>query len=200
MGKQGKDNNEDLQISQRPGAPWWRLLFLLVSPKTGWRRLKGAGYLPEYFARALFYPLLAVLAVSHFMLLIYAPETTITKILQEAVAAFVAGFAGFFCILLLAKLFLPTNASVKIESAFGRVYIMTCLSTLSLGATIYFLVPWIGLFAFIVPLYTAYITVNGVRCLRVPDNEAVPAATVMVSLILAVPVLIYILLEFLMPK
>lgn len=188
------------KIAANPGKPFIRFLQLLLSPISGWKRLKNAGYLPDYFARALFYPLLALLAASHFMLLIYAPGITVTSILQEAVASFVAGFAGYFCVMLLARTFLPVEAAAKMETAFGRVYVMAALCILSLGATVYFLVPWIGLFVFVVPIYTAYILVKGIRFLRIPESEHMPTATVMILLVILIPALIYFLLQLLMPS
>jgi len=180
--------------------PLWRLLYLLVAPVTGWKRMKNAGYSPDYFARALFFPLLAFMAVAGFSRLIYDSEATLIHTLQMAICLFVGGFAGFYAVLALARIFLPPVARDKINSRFGRIYVMSCLSVLALALAIYELVPGLGMLFIVVPIYAAYLMVKGIHYLRVPDSETNPTAALLTMLMLVVPMAIYFTLEWLMPS
>ena len=179
--------------------PFWRFLYLLVAPQSGWKRLKNARYSTEYYARSLFYPLLALMAACRFALLIYNVDATIITVLQQAIGLFVAGFAGYYAILILARTFLPHAARVKIETRFGKVYIMTCLSALALCMTVFELIPGIGLVFVAAPIYVAYLMVKGVKSLRVPAEEENPTIILLTLLLLGTPIAIYALLEMMMP-
>ncbi len=180
--------------------PFWRFLYLLVAPVRGWKRIKNARYSPEYFARSLFFPLLAFMSAASFMAMLYCDEATLAHTLQTAICLFVAGFAGYYAVVVLARTFLPIAARIKIDSRFGKVYVMTCMSVLALAISIYELVPGIGMLFLVAPIYAAYLMVKGVRYLRVPDQEVNPTAILMTLLQLGTPMAIYFMLELLMPS
>ncbi|MCM1320456.1 MAG: hypothetical protein NC217_08795 [Muribaculaceae bacterium] len=180
--------------------PLWRFLYLLVAPVSGWKRIKNAAYSPDIFARQLFFPLLAFMAVAQFASMIYPPAATLTHTLQIAISIFVAGFGGYFVVVALARIFLPVQARVKIDTRFGRVYVMTCLSVLALALSIFELVPGIGVLFVVAPIYAAYLMVKGIKYLRLPQSENTPAAILMTMLMLIVPMAIFYILEWLMPS
>lgn len=161
--------------------------------------MKNAAYSSYFFARNLFFPLLALMAVSRFALLIYDPDETLVHCLQMAICLFVSGFAGYYSIVALARSFLPSVAREKIDSPFGKVYVMTCMSVLALAISVLELVPGLGVIFIVVPIYASYLMVKGVRFLRVPRHEEMPVAILMTLLILAVPMVIFFILEWLMP-
>lgn len=176
------------------------LFMLLISnPREGWKRIKNAKFHPEDYARSLFYPLLALMSVCRFMDLVYGKSAGIATMLQQAVAGFVAGFAGYFLVLILCRWILPKEVKSRIELPFGKVYVMTNLSALAFAVTIYEILPTLGLLLFVLPIYISYIIVKGLRFLRVPEDEETPAAVIMVLLTLGVPMAIYFTLEFMMP-
>lgn len=181
-------------------APVLRFLYLLIAPVEGWKRLKNEHYPNDYFARALFYPLLALMAVSCFASKFYQPEISISALLQQAVAEFVAMFAGYFAIGVVARSFMQHTAREKIRTRFGCNFIMTALSALSLAATLYSLFPNLGALLIVIPIYVAYIIAKGTRFLRLPDNEQMPTIAVLIVLILGIPTGIYALLKSLMPS
>lgn len=186
--------------AKKPSAPILRFLYLLIAPVSGWKKMKNSGYSSDSVARNLFYPLLALMAAACFMTKLYQPDTPIGSILQMAVAQFVSLFAGFFAIMVLAHMFLPETSREKIETRFGKVFVMTILSALSLAATLYSLFPNLGALLIVVPIYVAYIIAKGVRFLRIDAKEQIPATIVMIILSMGVPSAIYFLLESLMPS
>lgn len=182
-------------------APVWRFLYLLLAPLRGWKRMKNAGYAPEVFASKLFFPLLALLALSRLAVHYYTPEGgTLVRTVQDAVSLFVAGFSSYWIVVGLGRTFLPPEARLKIDSRFGRVYVLTCLSALALATTIYTLIPGLGLIYIVAPIYVAYLIVKGIRFLRVPEGEIQGTTLLLVLLILGAPLCVYLLLESLMPS
>ena len=77
--------------------PIIRFLYLLIAPISGWKGLKNARYSPDYYARSVFYPLLALMAAACFAQRFHVPGSTTSSLLQQAVSEFVACFAGYFC-------------------------------------------------------------------------------------------------------
>lgn len=198
----GGDEDSRSISSHKPKdrSPWYLFIHLLINPKLGWRRIKKSNYVPEDFARILFYPLLALMSVCRFADLAYYQSATLAPLLQRTIAAFVAGFAGYYAVMLLARTFLPTHASVKISGRFGHLYIMSVMSALALATSIAELFPWLGLLLVVMPIYIAYVTVKGVAMLRIPEPEQMPARVLLPLLCIGVPIGIYALLCAMMPQ
>ena len=194
----GRDSASNAPETEKSNA-WLLFLHLIVAPRLGWRRIKSAKFAIDDYSRTLFYPLLALMAACRFIDKVYYADARTGPLLQQAVATFVAGFAGYFLIMLLARAFLPTVARMKIDTGFGKVYVMTVLSVLTLAVTLGELVPWLGMLLLVPPIYAMYILVKGIKPLRVPDAERTPTAILMVVLCLGVPSGIYFLLEMMMP-
>lgn len=194
-------NTRESSVTKDGGRvhPFWRFLYLLVSPVNGWKRIKNARYTPQFLAGHLFFPLLALMTLCRFAGMFYNSDETLSRTLQMAVCLFVAGFAGYYAVVALGRTFLPPEAQQKIDTNFGRVYVMVNLSVLALAMTIFELVPGIGVLFLVVPIYAAYLMVKGVKLLRIPDSEQKPAAVLLTLLLLAVPSLIYMVLEWMMP-
>ena len=196
------DNNESGKTSSKTPLPnpWWVLLHLLINPKMGWRKLKKIPYQRDDFARVVFYPLLAVLAVSRFVDLLYYNEVSIAPLLQQAIAGFVSFFGGYFLVGMLARSFLPTQARTKIVKRFGQIYIMSIMSVLVMCGILSELLPWLGMLLTVPPIYCCYILAKGIKCLRIPERETMPTMVLMIVLCLGIPIAIYVLLTSLMPS
>lgn len=179
--------------------PFWRFLYLLIAPQSGWRRLKNAHYKPERFATSVFYPLLALMAVSCFVGMLFDIELTLSTTLQKAISQFVAGFAGYYAILASARTIFPPVAREKIDTSYGRQLIMASLSMLALALALFQMIPGISVLFIIVPIYGAYLIVKGVRYLRVPPEEETPVKVLLLLFIYLIPFCIYSILEAMMP-
>ncbi|MCM1005739.1 MAG: YIP1 family protein [Prevotella sp.] len=215
--RSGKDKNEDEflkrlcyneedvfadegnKIEGKPN-PWVAFLYLLINPKPGWRKIRKYLYSVDEFARTVFYPLLALMAICRFADKIYYTDISTGVLLQKAVAGFVAFFGGYYLVGLLARTFLPTQARGKIEGRFGQLFIMTIMSALTLSAVIAELFPWLGMLLIVPPIYCAYILAKGVDRLRISPNENIPTIVVMTVLCIGVPVGIYWCLTSIMPQ
>jgi hypothetical protein len=192
------ENEENDSHAHKP-HPWRGFLHLLISPKLGWRKIKAAHYSPEEFARIVFYPLLALLAACRFIDKIYKTDVGTGLLLQKAIALFVAGFGGYYLVCLLGRAFLPVVARTKIDSSFGRIFVMAVMCVLTISVIVCEVLPWLGMMLMILPIYSAYILVKGLAPLRVPEQERTPTSVLMISLCFGVPAAIYYMLTFLMP-
>ncbi|MCM1319024.1 MAG: YIP1 family protein [Muribaculaceae bacterium] len=190
--------HDDYTEGQKPNL-WWAFLHLLINPKLGWRKLKKAPCKSDEFARVVFYPLLALLAVCRFADMLYYDNVSIAPLLQKAVASFVAFFGGYYLIGLLARTFLPTKARTKIEDRFGQIYIMAILSSLAVCGILSEVLPWLDMLLIVPPIYCCYILAKGIKCLRIPERENVPVLILMIVLCLGIPIGIYATLTSLMP-
>lgn len=197
-GDEAPEKNEGGSQAPKPKA-WLLFLYLLVSPKVGWRRIKSSNVAVDDYARTIFYPLLALVAACRFVDKIYFPDHTTGYILQRSIALFVAGFAGYFLICLLAHTFLPPGARNKIESRYGKLLIMSTLSALALSTVIAELLPWLELMLMVMPIYCAYILAKGVRYLRIPERESMATTIFLIVLCAGIPVGIYYALTLMMP-
>jgi len=202
VGSSNNSGNNDTGRRGRGNAihPFWRFLYLLGAPITGWKKLKKAGYVPEYYARNLFYPLLALMAVSQFVPALYGDMDSLSATLQDAISVFVAGFASYYAVVALGRSFLPSKARMKIEEPFGRVYVMTCLGALTFAYTVFSVIPGIVMLFIVAPIYVEYLIVKGIRFLRVPAYEENTSAVILTLLIMVIPTAIYFFLKFLMPS
>lgn len=183
----------------RGSNAWLLFLHLLVAPNVGWRRVKNSRITVEDYARVLYYPLLALVAACRFAEMMYYTGHGLGFTLQRAIALFVAGFAGYFLITLLARTFLPQSARCKIDSRYGKLFILSVLGALALGTVIAELLPWLGMLLMVLPIYCAYILAKGVRYLRIPIDETVPTTILMTVLCIGVPTGIYYVLTLMMP-
>lgn len=193
------DENEDNDSHANKPNPWLAFLHLLISPKLGWRQIKAAHYSSDEFARIVFYPLLALMAACRFIDKIYKADVSTSALLQKAIALFVAGFGGYYLVCLLGRAFMPTVARTKIDSSFGRIFVMAVMCVLTISIIVCEVLPWLGMMLMILPIYSAYILVKGLAPLRVPEHERTPASVLMVLLCFGVPAAIYYMLTFLMP-
>lgn len=193
--------NSDVESDKRceKPNPWWVFLHLLLSPHIGWRKMKRYSYRPDEYARIVFYPMLALMALCRFACKLYHTGISTSVVLQKAVAGFVAFFGGYYLIMLIARTFLPTVARTKIDRKFGHIYVLVVLSSLALSAVIAELLPWLGMMLTVPPIYCMYILAKGVRPLRVPDTERLPVTILMALLCTGVPAGIYYTLVSMMP-
>lgn len=180
--------------------PWVVFLHTLVNPQLGWRKFKKYKYKPEDFARSVFYPLLALMSVCRFADKLYYMDVKVAPLLQEAVAAFVAFFGGYYLIGIVARSFLPTVARTKIDTRFGQLYTMVIMSALTVSVILAEVLPWLGMLLAVPPLYCCYLLAKGIKCLRVPENEVIPTLILMIVLCIGVPSGIYFALTAVMPS
>ena len=174
------------------------LLEVLLNPIDGWKRLRRANYTPEEFARDCFYPLIALASASCLMTCIYEAAITLSDAMMEALKFFVAFFFSHFLIIIFGNWVLPSETRISMDSAFGKIFVMANLSTLALFSILYSTLPMLTPVLLFLPLWTIYLTARGMRFFNLPPEKANMTKTLVCVLILGVPSLCYLGLDFLL--
>lgn len=171
-------------------SPFLLMLEILFNPVVGWKSLRRAKITAETIQSECFYPLLAILAVSEFAQLFYSSSVTLSEVLIDAVVSFVSFFAGYYCIMLALELFLPKEAKVRFNTEFGKVFVLTALSTLCLFFIAIELLPILWSLLIFLPLWTVYVICRGVRFFIFPENCKLRSTIILCLLTIGVPSLI----------
>lgn len=171
-------------------SPFLLMLEILFNPVVGWKSLRRAKITAETMQSECFYPLLAILAVSEFAQLFYSSSVTLSEVLIDAVVSFVSFFAGYYCIMLALELFLPKEAKVRFNTEFGKVFVLTALSTLCLFFIAIELLPILWSLLIFLPLWTVYVICRGVRFFIFPENCKLRSTIILCLLTIGVPSLI----------
>lgn len=170
-------------------SPFALLFKTMATPVEGWKALKRARITDEKIASGLFYPVLAIASLSEFTGLFYETDFTLQDGVIRGLITFITFFFSYFCVMLLSDLVLPRGCREKVNSDFGKGYVMFNLTTLALFYIIFRIVPVMGpIFAFL-PFWTIYMAVKGVKIFRVESEYKTRVAMTLCALILGCPIL-----------
>ena len=84
-----------------------KILLMIVSPSIGWEKINKLSIPTRIMLSSVFYPTLAVVAVSVFVRLFYDDDLTLTRALITAIIAFTAYFFAFHISSVVMNFFLP---------------------------------------------------------------------------------------------
>lgn len=166
------------------------LLKLLSNPIEGWKEVRRKRVSVEEAQRNCFYPLLAILAVSHFAYLFYSTRVTLSQIILGAVTSFVGFFAAYFCIVILLQILLPKDSGKCMDTNFGKVFVILNLSSLCLFFTAIELFPMLSPVLIFLPLWTVYMICRGTRFFKFPEDKTILGTGLLCILIVGLPFLI----------
>lgn len=196
------DNEEDgeNESDNRKPSPFVTMLKILFSPVEGWKSLKRTVVSPDSFASGCFYPLVALASVSVFFSKFYGADDSLQSMLTNALVVFISFFMGYFCILLLCGIVLPKECRKRIDTHFGKKYVMAALSSLALFFAIFSALPMLEPVLVFLPLWTLFCVCRGVRFLRVPKDREMVVSTVLCALILGAPIALAWLFSEILPS
>lgn len=195
-----EDEEEPEKRPKGSGAsPFSLFIKLFISPLKGWKSLKNSTLRPEQVASGCFYPMLALASVSVFMGKFYDSACTLTQMLIDAVGVFISFFIGYFLTMALSRMVLRGDASEKLDGFYGRSWLMYIMSTLALFFIIAQIFPPLEPVVVFLPLYSIYLTLRGVRFLRLKESKEQTVAWTVAILSIAIPSCIYYLFEAITP-
>ena len=84
-----------------------KILLMIVSPTVGWEKINKLNIPTRILLSSVFYPTLAVVAVSVFVRLFYDEDLTLTRTLINAIIAFASYFFAFHISSVVVNFFLP---------------------------------------------------------------------------------------------
>lgn len=171
-------------------------IVLLISPKVGWQYIDDKCYSSQRVLSSFFFPLLAILAVSSFVPMIYdsASHTISTSLMRAIVAFSVFMLTYYLCVYLLSGFYPQFTRSSLAMSKLSN-YVIHNLSFLILllilinvlnaeFSPLYFLV-----------LYMPYIAYRGVDFLCVDSNKALKFVLISSCMMIFFPLVIWWVLD-----
>lgn len=194
------EESEDDNLKEKRIAPFLIMLKILFSPVEGWKSLRRAKISVEKAQSECFYPLLAILGASSFILFAYIPNITFTQVVVRGFISFLSFFFGYFCVVILLKLILPKYNRHVFETEYGKVFLIMSLSTLSLFAILTELLPMLWAILIFLPVWTIYSMCKGMKFFKLPDRGTLRFTVFVCCSVIIVPYAIDIFLEIILPK
>ncbi len=196
-----QDAENEEESSQISHSSVMKLLFmLLTNPTEGWKAVRREKLSEERAQINCFYPLLAIMAASHFAEFFYSSRVELSEVLISAVTNFVGYFAGFFLIIILLKILLPKDSGKSMDTMFGKVFVIMNLSSLCLFFTSIELFPMLWPVLIFLPLWTVYVICKGTRFFKFPEDKTIYCTTLLCLLIIGVPSVIEWILNEVLPS
>lgn len=206
------DEDEDENADEEPSAdesavserknlsPVRLLLKTMLTPVEGWKALKRARMKTEEFASRCFYPLIALAAVSEISKVFYEANVSVSDWAVDGLSTFITFFFGYFSVLLVGGMILPSRSQDMVKKDIGRQAVMLAMSTLAIFWTLIQLMPMLEPVLVFLPLWTIYLIYKGVRVLRVPEEVENSTTGLLCMLVIGMPVLWnWLMTEILLP-
>lgn len=184
------ESEEDDDVSEKTTCKSSSLMLMfkiLFNPIEGWKSLRRSHLTQEEVQRGCFYPLAALLAVSRFADMFYNPAVKLDDCIMSAVSSFISFFFGYFCILIIIRILMPSDISGIFDKHFGKIYILMSLSSLCLFYTVTALLPMLWAVLIFLPLWTVYIIFRGSKFLKFPESRHIRYVTILCILIIGSP-------------
>ncbi len=176
------------------------LIKILISPVEGWKEVKRCNIPEEKIASRCFYPIIALAAVAEFSGFFYEARFTVNEGVIKGIITFITFFFSYFSTILIGGIVLPKDCKEKLNTNFGKSYVMLSLSSLAIFYIIFEIVPILGPILAFLPLWTIYSAVKGVKIFRVEDEMKVRVSCTLCGLIIGCPVFWNFLFTELLPS
>lgn len=166
-------------------------IVLLISPKVGWQYIDDKCHSAQRVLGAFFYPLLAILAISSFVPMIYdSASHTVSSSLMDAIVAFSKYMLSYYMCVYLLSGFYPqfTRSSLAMSKLSGYViYNLALLILLSILVNVLN-----GEFTplFFLVLYMPYMAYRGVDFLCVESDKSLKFVVISSIMMISFPFVI----------
>lgn len=173
------------------------IFLLLVSPSTGWAEIKKFNVPKEIMLSRVFYPLLAILAISSLALFFYSPGNTLAFYIQNSVICFATYFFGYLTASYFLNSLYPKLSDDPSSANRFSIFIIYCYTILVIIAIINNALNNFVFFE-ILPLYIVFIVWKGIQFLKI-ETDAPKFVVIVSCMILLPPLLIDLILKYLLP-
>ena len=176
------------------------ILLLIVSPRVGWEDINAGGIATSRVRRVAFYPLLALLALTTFVPMLYDKTVTVSMSLMMAIINFSSYFFSYFIVSYLLSGFYPEL--VKTRGATARLHelVLYSLIYLVLLAIIANVLPINFTPIFFMMSYMVWIVYRGTHYMGLEKSRQTRFLIATSALLLLTPALISWLLSMLSVK
>jgi len=164
---------------------------LLISPKVGWQYIDDRCYSAQRVLGAFFYPLLAILAISSFVPLIYdSASNTLSSALMSAIVAFAKYMLTYYlCVYLLSGFYPQFTRSSLAMSKLSNYVIYNLSFLIVLQILINVLNAEFSPLFFMV-LYMPYIAYRGVDFLCIDNDKSIKFVLISSIMMISFPIFI----------
>lgn len=181
------DDEENEDEYDTKGSVIGLMFKILATPVEGWKELRRRRYTPEEVASGCFFPMTILASLSEFADMLYT-TLNIGDCLMQAMYTFISFFFGYFTIMILGGIVLPSLSKADIKKNIGKEFVMMNLSTLALFYAANKLLPMIDAALFFLPIWTVYLIYKGGRILRIPVAVESRTKVILVFLIIGMPI------------
>lgn len=177
-----------------------KLFKLLVSPKVGWKGFDKYSIPNNILLSKLFYPCLAILAVSKFVPFVSGyVEMDLKVMVVSAMIDFIKYFVAFFLISFwITSLFKFTAENESATNRFNN-YLVLNLCILVIINVLKNLVPGFPIFD-LLPVYVVYVAYCGRLYFEIPTDKEKSFLTAMAIFLLGIPLCIKYMFEMMLPN
>lgn len=176
------------------------ILLVIISPRVGWEDINVGGIATSRLLRQAFFPLLAILAVTSFVPMLYDATITLSMSLMTAIIQFSSYFFSYHIINYLLGGFFPELVKTKGASARLNDFIIYCLIYMVLLGIAANVLPIDFTPIFFLMTYLVWIVYRGADYL-VLDKKKMPQFLIVSSAaLLLTPLVIKSLLSMLIVK
>jgi hypothetical protein len=173
-------------------------ILLIVSPTEGWQKQKRFNVPTRIILSHLFYPLLAILAISVFSQYFLFHTQTLSKIIQNSILDIAKYIFTYFITSYLVTGFFPFTNRDKATISRFNVFLIYNISILIILNILRNILPEFPFFE-IIPLYIAFVIYKGCIYIDAPKQSVIRFTTVTSLLLLGLPWGIKLIFSLLIP-
>jgi len=176
------------------------LIQLLLSPSHGWEDLETRDPDPEEMTRSGLYPLMGIAAATEFLSFFYERHIELATVLIRAVAYFGSYFVSVFIAKLIFDYYLgPLTAKGHFDTRRASTLTVAGMGLMVLIQIIGNCLPWSVMLVRFLPLYVVLVLFKAIPYMEVRRGCEMRFLLVTSGAVVAVPLLIYYLLYFIIP-
>ena len=164
---------------------------LIVSPGSTWISIFQTSS-HQMLERALFYPMIAIYAVSFFLRLVYDPTLDFSEVLTDAIIGFVAYFIGYLIVAQILNIVIPKLQEEGKSSSEGKIrtFVIYSMSILLMIDILQNLLPSNLILLTILQFYLVYVIDKAKTQFHLNEDKTLVFLVVSFALIFIAPILI----------
>ena len=177
-----------------------KLLIVIIKPKLGWQYIDDSGDSTQRVLSSIFFPLLAILAISCFVPTIYDSTLTISSSLMKAIVSFSKFMLTYFLCSYLLSGFYPEFSRSHIAMSKLNSYIIYNLSFLVILSVLINVLNAELSVLFFLFLYMPYMAFNALEFLGLSGKKGTKFFIISALMMMGLPIIIRIILESLINR
>lgn len=143
------------------------LFQLILSPRHGWEDIEKGDEDAGYLLSSGYYPLIAIMAASVYVGMLFHSHAEFIKLFVEMVVLFVVYFTGYFFGVFMLSVFLEPMIEGRYDDNRCRTFVVYTLGLSALITILFQCLPVTSLVLFFLPCYVALVEWKGTSYMRV---------------------------------